>query len=183
MTRETFASTPVPPVVIQDIPLVLKEKVIIEIYRGHRGYYLPWPDEVPVVRDLVVNDGRIWLARRINGGDSQSPIAGSAMAYMAVGTVATAPALTNSIVAGEIKRKLLATNTALASSNVYTAIATFGGFAETIQSIAITEAAILNHASSGLGLMFQRVTFAAVTLADSDLVNFRLETNVGSNTI
>jgi hypothetical protein len=29
--------------------------------------------------------------------------------------------------------------------------------------------------------MFQRVTFAAVTLADSDLLKITLETNVGSS--
>ena len=58
-----------------------------------------------------------------------------------------------------------------------------GGFADTIQSIAITEAGVVNHANSGQGTMLQRVTFAAVTLANSDLLKVELITNVGSNTI
>lgn len=107
------------------------------------------------------------------------------MAHMAVGTGTAAPVLTDGTTPGlygEIKRKALSTNSAI-TNNVYTAVMTLGGAADSIQSIAITEAGVFNHASSGQGTMLQRVTFAAVTLADSDLFRITLETNIGSNTI
>lgn len=158
--------------------LGLQEIVKAELYKGHRGYYPDEPDETICVNDLIVNNGRIYLAKRIASGDTVA----SAMAYMAVGTATAAAALTDTTLPGEIKRKALSQNTAN-PNNVYTAVMTVGGAAESIQSIAITEAGIFNHASSGNGTMFQRVTFAAVTLADSDLLKLTLQTNVGSNTI
>jgi|SRR3990170_819926 len=161
--------------------LTFKETVRIGLWRGTGGAYAVEPDECPTVEDLIVNAGRIFLARRIAGGDSQTP-PGSAMAYMAVGTATAAPALTDTTLPGEIKRKVLSTNSAI-TNNEYTAVATYGGFADTIQSIAITEAGVVNHANSGQGTMLQRVTFAAVTLANSDLLKVELITNVGSNTI
>ena len=77
-------------------------------------------------------------------------------------------------------RKTFAVGSAT-NNNIFTAINTFGGFADSITSAAIVEAAIFNHANSGE--CFQRVTFAAVTLANSDLLKLTLQTNVGSNTI
>jgi len=157
----------------------LGEVVRAEIYRGHRGYYLPNPDECPCVDDLIVNTGRSYLAQRI-GANINSP-----MAHMAIGSGSTAAALTDGSTPGlygEINRKALSTNSAQ-TNNVYTAVATWGGAADSVQSIAITEAGVFNHAGSGQGTLFQRVTFASVTLADSDLLKVELTTNVGSNTI
>lgn len=51
-------------------PLLFKESVTVEVFRGHRGFYLPTPDEQPSTVDLIVNTGRIFLARRIAGGDT-----------------------------------------------------------------------------------------------------------------
>jgi hypothetical protein len=160
-------------------PLTIKEIVRAEIYRGvPEGY--GEPSEVEVV-DLIPTVGRTYIARRIAGGDSQTA-PGSAMAYMAIGTGSAAPTLTDSYIAGEVKRKVLSTNTAgVTAVNVYTAVATFGGAADTITSLEIQEAGVYNHASSGNGTMMQRVTFAKVTLADSDLLKITLETNVGSS--
>lgn len=161
--------------------LLLKEIVKVDIFRGGKGFYSAEPDETPSVEDLIVNNGRIFLARRIAGGDGQAA-PGSAMAYMAVGTASTAAALTDTTLTGEVLRKALAVNSAL-TNNVYTAVNTFGGAADSITSLQIQEAGVFNHASSGQGTMFQRVTFATVTLADSDLLRVTLETVVGSNTI
>ena len=156
--------------------LGLQEIVKAEIYRGLGGPYSEAPDETLCVNDLITTAGRTWLAKRI-GLDT-----GSAMAYMAVGTVTTAAALGDTTLTGEVKRKALSTNTAgPTAANVYTAVMTLGGSADSVTSIAITEAGIFNHASSGNGTMFQRVTFAAVTLANSDLLKLTLETNVGSS--
>lgn len=161
--------------------LGIQEIVSAEIYRG-LGPGLGFGAPEPIcVTDLIVNDGRTYIARRIAGGDAQTA-PGSAMAYMAVGTVSTAATLTDTRITGEIKRKALAVNTAgVTAVNVYTAVATFGGAADTITSLQIQEAGIFNHASSGQGTMMQRVVFSAVTLADSDLLRITLETNVGSS--
>jgi hypothetical protein len=161
--------------------LSLQEIVIAELIRAkpEGGYAQP---EQMDVNDLIVNDGRIYIARRIAGGDTTT--GASAMNYMTVGTVSTAATLTDTLITGEVAggRKALATNTA-DTNNVYTAVATWGGAADSVTSFQLTEAGIFNHASSGEGQMMQRVTFAAVTLADSDLLKITLQTNVGSNTI
>lgn len=157
--------------------MFLKEVVKAEIFRGHRGFYLEQPDEDLCVGDLIVTTGRTYLAKRISAGDTVA----SAMAYMAVGTITTAATLTDTTLTGEIKRKALAISSTTGGDNIWVAITTFGGAAESIQSIAITEAGIFNHASSGNGTMFQRVTFASVTLANSDILKLTLQTNVGSS--
>lgn len=159
--------------------LTLREIVRAELFRAlpEGGYAAPQSMEVT---DLIVNNGRIYIARRIAGGDATT--GASAMAYMAVGTVSTAATLTDSTLTGEVDRKALATNSAQ-TNNIYTAVATWGGAADTVTSLQIVEAGIFNHANSGQGTMMQRVTFATVTLADSDLLKVTLETNVGSNTI
>ncbi len=160
-----------------DDNLSLQEIVKAELYRGKPFGYSDVPDETICVNDLITTQGRIYLAKRIAGGDTVA----SAMAYMAVGTVTTAAALADTALTGEIKRKALSTNSTLAGTNLHTCVSTFGGAADSISSIAITEAGIINHASSGSGTLFQRVTFAAVTLAASDLLKITLETNVGSS--
>jgi hypothetical protein len=158
--------------------LPLGEEVRAEIYRAKPWGYSATPDEIPCVADLIVNAGRVFLAKRISAGDTVA----SAMAYMAVGTVTTAATLTDTTLTGEIDRKASSTASAT-SNNRYTNVATWGGAADSVTSVAITEAGVFNHASSGQGTMFQRVTFSAVTLADSDLLKIELATIVGSNTI
>ncbi len=161
--------------------LGLAEVVKAEVFRGHRGYYAKEPDESLAVTDLIVNTGRIYIAKRMSAGDTVA----SLMNYMAIGSGTAAAALTDGSTPGlygEIKRKALAVFSAQ-TNNIVTAVCTFGGTAETIQSIAITEAGLANHANSGQGDLMQRVTFASVTLANSDLLKLTLQTNVGSNTI
>jgi|SRR3990167_8662744 len=156
----------------------LREIVLGELWRGHRGFYAAAPDETLCVNDLIVNNGRVHIAQRMTGDDTIS----SKMNYMSVGTVSTAAGLTDTTLTGEVKRKALAVYSAT-TNNVITAVATFGGAADSVSSLQMTEAGLFNHASSGQGTMMQRVTFAAVTLADSDLFKITLQTNVGSNTI
>lgn len=153
----------------------LNEVVKAEIFRGRRGYYNDHPDETVCVNDLIVGTGRIYIAKRICSGDAVA----SAMGFMAVGTVSTSPASADTTCTGEVKRKALAINSVLAAS-IFSAVCTFGGAAESISSLQLTEAGLFNSVSSGLGTMMQRVTFAAVTLADSDLLKVTLQTDVGS---
>lgn len=158
--------------------LALGETIKAEVYRGGDGFYSSTPDEVVCVNDLIVNTGRIYLAKRISGGDTVA----SAMAHIAVGTGTASPALGDTALAGEYKRKATAINSAI-TNNIWSAVCTFGGFADTITSLQMTEAGVFNHASSGQATLFQRVTFSAVTLADSDLFSITLQTNIGSSTI
>lgn len=158
--------------------LSLGEVIKVEVFRGSQGFYSSTPDEVICANDLIVNTGRIFLAKRISAGDTIA----SAMAHIAVGTGAASPVLGDTALAGEYKRKATAINSAI-TNNVWSAVCTFGGFADTITSLQMTEAGVFNHASSGQGTLFQRVTFSAVTLADSDLFSITLQTNIGSNNI
>lgn len=166
---------------VKDVPVGLGERVLVEIYRGHRGYYAAEPDVrreyTGAPEDLIPTAGRVYLAKRINAGD----LVVSAMAYMAVGTVSTAPALGDTTLTGEVKRKALAIGSCLAGDQNWTAVCTFGGAADTLTGVNLQEAGIMNHASSGQGTMFQRVLIGATTLQDSDLVKVSLVTNVGSN--
>lgn len=157
--------------------LVLKEEIIAEIYRGHRGFYTDTPDEILPVQDLIVTTGRVYLAKRISAGDTVA----SAMAHVAIGTGSTGAALGDTALGNEVIRKASAINSTLLNTNVWSIVATFGGFADSITSAQITEAGVFNHASSGQGTMFQRVTFSAVTLANSDLYRIELSTNCGSS--
>ncbi len=157
--------------------LSLKEIVRAEIYRAQPdGGYPEAPDELDVV-DLITTAGRTYLAKRINAGDAVA----SGMAYMAIGINTAAPTLGDTLVGSECLRKALAIASTIAGNNVWTAVCTFGGAADAITSKELHEAGILNHASSGQGTLFQRVTFSTVTLADSDLLKITLETNVGSS--
>lgn len=162
-------------IVNQGIALGEEIEVLLHKHRSLGG----WSDPVALnTEDLVVDNGATHLARRISGGDTAS----SAMAHIAVGTATTAATFTDTALTGEVARKATAINSAL-TNNVYSAVATFGGAAESVTSLALTEAGLFNHASSGNGVMFQRVTFASVTLANSDLLSITLQTNVGSRTI
>ena len=156
--------------------LFVGDSITLELFRGHRGFYPKEPDEKICVNDLIVTAGRVYIAKRIAAGDTVN----SAMAYIAVGTATGAAALGDTTVTGEVKRKITAVTSVLAS-NVFTAVVTLGGDADSVVSLAITEAGLFNHASSGQGTMMQRVTFASVTLANSDLLKITLETNVGSS--
>ena len=156
-------------------PLQLGEIITARVHRAMPmgGWAEP---QILGTGDLVVNTGRIFLAQRI-GADVNSP-----MAHLAVGTNNAGPALANTLVTGEVSRKPLAVNSALVN-NIYTAVATWGGSADSVTSLNLQEGGLFNHASSGEGTMFQRVIYSPVILANSDLLSLTLETNVGSNTI
>lgn len=154
--------------------LVLAERIRVTVWELNAdGVFVPRPHHVV---DLITNVGRSWLAGRI-GGDIGSP-----MTHVAIGTATSAPALGDTALPGEIDRKAAAVASAT-DNNLFTASATWGGHVDSVASIAITEAGLLNHANSGSGILFQRVTFSAVTLNNSSFLELTLETRVGSNTI
>lgn len=163
---------------IQEI-LGLQEILKAEVFRAQEHGYNEEADETICVNDLITNLGRIYIAARMT--TDADATANSLMSHMAVGTVSTAAALTNSLVTGEVARNSLSTFSN--ADNVVTCVSTFGGSADSVTSLSLVEAGIFNHATSGTGIMMQRVTFAAVVLANSDIFKLTLETNVGSNTI
>lgn len=156
--------------------LSLKEIVEVTVIRALPGGGYGQPEQREV-QDLVVDAGCIYLAKRVAGGDAVA----SAMLYTAVGTVSTAPTNADTLLTGEVKRRL-STISSATLNNLYTNAATFGGASDSISSVVLREAGVFNHALSGQATMFQRVTFAAVTLADSDLFRITMETLVGSRT-
>jgi len=155
---------------MHDNSLFLKEIIKVDIYRAS-GIV-----ESCDANDLIVTTGRNFIAQRIAAGDAVN----SAMAYTAVGTVSTAAVLGNTTLTGEVKRKITCINSTYSAANVFSAVSTYGGAADSITSVQLTEAGVFNHAGSGQGTMMQRVTFSAVTLADSDIFRIELQTNVGS---
>lgn len=149
-----------------------------EIFRAKTSGYSQDADETICMNDLITNLGRIYIAARM--ASVADATVNSLMSHMAVGTVSTAAALANTLVTGEVARNALDIS---ATSNIVSCVATFGGAADSVTSLSLVEAGIFNHATSGTGIMMQRVTFAAVVLANSDIFKLTLETNVGSNTI
>src|SRR3989304_8404290 len=119
-------------------PMTLKETIIAEVYRGGKGFYGPAPDEVLPVEDLIVTTGRVYIAKRIAVGDTVV----SAMAHLAVGTGTGAAALGDTTLPGEVKRKGTAITSTLAGDNVFTAVATYGGFADSVTSLALKKAGV-----------------------------------------
>lgn len=145
-----------------------------EIYRARPegGHYPPIIETIP---NLVVNDGMDYLASRLG---SRAQGVNSTMSVIAIGTVSDAATLTDTAVTGEVDRKLF-DSTSL-NGNIWILVNTFGGSVDAVTSVAMVEAGVLNVAISGSGIMFQRVVFASVVLADSDFLKLQIETTVGS---
>lgn len=139
-----------------------------------RGGYLP--PQGMFYPNLVVTEGLEFMASRIG---SRAIGVNSTMSATAVGTISVAATFTDvAVTMGEVDRKLF--SSVSLASNVWIQVTTFGGGADAVTSVNMVEAGTLNSAQSGLGQLFQRVVYAAVTLADSDFLKLQLETQVGS---
>lgn len=107
------------------------------------------------VPNLVVTTGKNFVASRIKDATA------AAMSHMAIGTVSTAAAATDSALGGESARVALASTTV--TGNVVNYIASFPAGTGTG---AITEAGLFN--ANTVGTMFCRTTFAVVNKGASD---------------
>jgi hypothetical protein len=107
------------------------------------------------VPNLVVTTGKNFVASRIKDATT------AAMSHMAIGTVSTAAAATDSALGGESARVALASTTV--TGNVVNYIASFPAGTGTG---AITEAGLFN--ANTVGTMFCRTTFAVVNKGASD---------------
>lgn len=125
------------------------------------------------VKNLFVISGMGYLALL------QSTTVTSPMNHMHVGTGTVAATLSDLALGGAVGSRAAMASRTLAGSNVLTEVATFSGFITGITSAVLREIGVFNHATTG-GTMRSRAVFAAITLADSDFLQFTYRTTVGS---
>jgi len=110
---------------------------------------------VQEVPNLVVTDGKEYVASRMKDTTK------AAMSHMAIGTVSTAAAASDSALGGQANRGALTSATVTGTTITY--IATFGAGSGTG---AITEAGLFNASSAGD--MLCRTVFAVINKGSSD---------------
>ena len=125
-------------------------KLTVEI-KNDKGVVI----ETREVKNLVVDDGLEYIASRMKDTSA------TAMSHMAIGTGSTAAAAGNTALGTEAARQALTSTTVTANAVAY--VASFGAGTGTG---AITEAGILNAASSGTLLC--RTVFSVVNKGASD---------------
>lgn len=110
---------------------------------------------VQEVPNLVVTDGKEYVASRMKDTTK------AAMSHMAIGTVSTAAAASDSALGGQANREVLTSATVTGTTITY--IATFGAGSGTG---AITEAGLFNQSSAGD--MLCRTVFAVINKGQND---------------
>tara|TARA_B110000902_G_scaffold115168_1_gene135325 strand:- start:393 stop:818 length:426 start_codon:yes stop_codon:yes gene_type:complete len=110
---------------------------------------------VQEVPNLVVTDGKEYVASRMKDTTK------AAMSHMAIGTVSTAAAASDSALGGQVNREALTSATVAGTTITY--IATFGAGSGTG---AITEAGLFNQSSAGD--MLCRTVFAVINKGQND---------------
>ena len=110
---------------------------------------------VQEVPNLVVTDGKEYVASRMKDTTK------AAMSHMAIGTVSTAAAASDSALGGQANRGALTSATVTGTTITY--IATFGAGSGTG---AITEAGLFNASSAGD--MLCRTVFAVINKGQND---------------
>ena len=110
---------------------------------------------VQEVPNLVVTDGKEYVASRMKDTTK------AAMSHMAIGTVSTAAAASDSALGGQANREALTSATVTGTTITY--IATFGAGSGTG---AITEAGLFNASSAGD--MLCRTVFAVINKGQND---------------
>ncbi len=110
---------------------------------------------VQEVPNLVVTDGKEYVASRMKDTTK------AAMSHMAIGTVSTAAAASDSALGGQANREALTSATVAGTTITY--IATFGAGSGTG---AITEAGLFNQSSAGD--MLCRTVFAVINKGQND---------------
>ena len=116
-------------------------------------------------KNLIITPGMNFLASMIS---SQAIGANSQMAYMAVGTNATAATVLQSMTLGEVVRK--AFSVVSVGANSWSAVTTFGGGSDSIVGVTVAEALVVNAAASGTGIALNRAILGATfSLQNSDV--------------
>lgn len=129
--------------------------------------------ERKTLHNIVVAAGLNRLANR-----AISATVGTPFYILGVGTV-TAAASLDSVNFGEVSRK--AASTVVQSREWFALTMTWAGNADSLTGIALDSAAILTHASSGIGAICNIVNSLQTTLAASDFLNLTARVRIGSH--
>lgn len=146
----------------------------IKIWRGEKGYYSTEPDEIHCAKNQVLAAGLNELAAKA--------IVTSRPAYgwIAVGSLTATHSL-GSTWSGEVSRK--AGHTVASSKMTMVLVATWGGAADSITSLALETATIVNNANSGSGIPLNVLTGVAATLGGSDILSLQMNFQLGSHNL
>ena len=128
---------------------------------------------VKTVKNLVVTAGKNWVASRMNAASA------GVMTHMAIGTGTTAAAVGQTALVTEVARVALTTSGGSVSNNVLTYTATIPADTPDVtapDTAAITEAAVLNAASSGT--MLCRTVFTAVNKGELDTMTISWDVTI-----
>lgn len=127
------------------------------------------------IKNIVTRYGLNRLANRAVNATGTTP------AYViGVGTI-TAAASLDSTNFGEVSRKAAATATQ--SREFFALVATWAGNSDSVTGVALDSVAILDHASSGQGIVFNIANGLGVTLQASDFLNLTGRIRVGSHNL
>lgn len=127
------------------------------------------------IKNIVTRYGLNRLANRAVNATGTTP------AYViGVGTI-TAAASLDSTNFGEVSRKAAATATQ--SREFFALVATWAGNTDSVTGVALDSVAILDHASSGQGIVFNIANGLGVTLQASDFLNLTGRIRVGSHNL
>lgn len=127
------------------------------------------------IHNIVTRYGLNRLANRAVNATGTTP------AYvLGVGTV-TAAASLDSTNFGEVSRKTAATATQ--SREFFALVATWAGDSDSVTGVALDSVSILDHASSGQGIVFNIANGLGVTLQASDFLNLTGRIRVGSHNL
>lgn len=130
-------------------------------------------------RNIVTKAGLNRIANRAVQATGTSPFF-----VLGIGSYTTGgnPASLDSTNFGELSRKASTVSGAGAQSREWLFLTgTWGGAADSVTSKTIDAAAILDHASSGSGIVANIVQGLGVTLADSDFLSLTCRIRVGSH--
>lgn len=147
---------------------------IVSIWRGNGGPYNTEPDEVRVLKNQVLAAGLNELAAKA------IVTSRPAYSYIAVGSLTAAHSL-GSTWSGEVSRKI--GHTVASSKMTMVLVATWGGAADSVTSLALETATIVNHANSGSGIPLNVLTGVAATLGGSDVLSLQMNFQIGSHNL
>lgn len=135
-------------------------------------------EDTIIPKNIVTKDGLNAIASLCFGVSG----ANSPMFYLGIGTVTAQHSLGSTVTMfGEISRKTASIKTS--SSEVAIVTMTWAGNADSIAGVALGSAAILNHASSGLGVAFNLTNSVNATLQNSDFLLLQCEIQIGSHNL
>ena len=149
-------------------------RAVSSIYRGDGGPYKDEPDECYELHNQVLAAGLNELAQKL------IVTSRSAYGWIAVGTLTTVHSL-GSVWGGEVSRKAGATLTTSKMTGIL--VCTWGGAADSVTSVVLETASIVNNVSSGLGIPLNVLTGVAATLAGSDILKLEMQFQIGSHNL